>query len=293
MPFPLRILVNGLTACIRPRPAAGEIDFLLVDARHPTGSQMDAGMHPHEPFLAVRGHALSTHPGNRQPDRDVAGIDGDILAVFDLSREVLRIATRSPLEPVTFPADGEAPRTPADAATLGWIVSLERFGSGVDKLDPACFGDLATGPVVARMEITGGKISCQRLIRRDGDFQIFEFRTSAQARPKGPRKALGDLIAVEMTVDSQEKDGVVRITSSSRPALELAPPPAGERIDLVIGNLHLDHPAPSPADGGHFRWYYELLGERPPLDERPIPFAAALGPTTSASGVCPQMLGGI
>jgi hypothetical protein len=296
MPFPLRILCNGLIGCIRRTPA-GKVDLLLVDARHPTRGQLDVGMHPHQPFLAVRADALSTHPDNRQPDRYVPGIDGDILALFHLSRdsrEVLQIATHSPLDLVRFPVKGAKPETEDEAAAVDWIVSLEKFNSGVDKLDPACFGDLGSGPVAARLEIAGGKVFCQRLIRRDGDFQVFEFRVNARAPRIGERQALCDVLAVEMDADPPQEGGEVRITSSSRPALELVPPPAGGRVDVVIGNLHLHHHAGPPEDTGtHFRWYYELLKDRPPLLERPIPFAAALGSTTSFHSACPQMAGGL
>jgi hypothetical protein len=288
MAFSARIVFTDLCALVRPSPL--ELDFLLVDARSPSPEQEAAGMQRHEPLLGISIKHLSLDPVSRSPDRLVPELGGDVLALFELSREELEFLTPSLLDVVSYPLPLAVPRSRLEEETLDWIAALGPLGFAPTALHPAALGNLATGPVVSRVKITGGRVTCKRVIRGDGQCRQFEFRSAPGATPVGGCRALGDLVQVEFTMPSIEENNGPQITSSSGRSISILSPLDGSPVDLLVGNMTLDPPLlTSEGSATHFRWFYELLQSPPPLLERVIPFVSALGPlTASKPSVCPM-----
>jgi hypothetical protein len=288
MAFTARIVFTDLCALVR--PSSQELDVLLVDARSPTPEQETAGMHRHEPLLGIPIKHLSLDPANRTPDRLVPELAGDALALFELSREELEFSTPSLLDVVSYPLSLATPRSRLEEETLDWIAALGPLGFALTTLHPAVLGNLANGPVVSRVKITGGRVTCKRVIRDNGQCRQFEFRSAPGASPAGARRALGDLVQVEFTMPSVQENNGPQITSSSGTGISILPNADGSPVDLLVGNMTLD-PQLLSSEGSatHFRWFYELLQSPPPFLERVIPFVSALGPlTTTKTSICPM-----
>ena len=287
MAFPVRLVFTDLCAYVR--TSAEEMMVLLVDARSPTEAQEAVGMHRHEPVLAVPVQHLSSDPANRSPDRLVPELGGDALAVFALDREELRLSSPSPLDVASQACTSAVPLSCVDEKTLNWIAAMNQLGFGKDNLVPAALGDLGAGPVASRVKISGGRVTCERVIRMNGQYRQFEFKSAPAAQPVGHRRALGDLVAVEFTMPSVEENGGPQITSSSGQGVFILAPAAGSRVNLLVGNMTLE-PGQLFSGGSeatHFRWFYELFQSPPPLMERVIPYGAALGPLSSGGRICP------
>src|SRR3954452_18027486 len=204
MAFTARIVFTDLCALVR--PSSQELDVLLVDARSPTAAQEAAGMHRHEPLLGVPVKNLSLDPANRSPDRLVPKLDGDALALFELSHEELGISTPSLLDVVSYQLPFAVPRSPLEEETLDWIARLSPSPFSLTTLNPANLGSLSTGPVISRMKITGGRVTCKRVTRDNRQYQQFDIRSAPGAPPVGGPRALGDLVQVELSMPSVEEN---------------------------------------------------------------------------------------
>lgn len=288
MAFPIRLVFTDLCAYFH--LSSTELAVILVDAKSPTEDQAAAGMHPHEPVLVVPVKYLSLDPANRSPDRLVPELGGDALAVFVLDREELQLATPSATDFVNYPLTSAVPLSCLEEKSLAWIASLEQLGFTPDALSPAVLGDLSAGPVAARVKVAGGRVTCSRVIRVGSHYRQFEFRSTPAGPLVGGRRALGDLVEVELTMPSVEENGGPQITSSAGGDVSILEPADGSKVDLLVGNMTLD-PALLASGGSaatHFRWFYELLQSSPPPLQRVIPFSAALGPLTSSGPqICP------
>ncbi|HTG31315.1 MAG TPA: hypothetical protein VLB76_00190 [Thermoanaerobaculia bacterium] len=285
-----RIIFTDLCALVRPSPQ--ELDVLLVDARLPTPEQEAAGMHRHEPLLGVPIKHLSLDPANRPPDRLVPELGGDTLALFELSREELGISTPSLMDVVSYPLPLATPRSLLEEETLDWIAKVSPSPFSLATLHSACLGNLSTGPVISRVKITGGRVTCKRVIRADGQYRQFEFRSAPGVPPVGTRRALGDLVQVELAMPSTEENNGPQITSSSGIGISILSPADDSPVNLLVGNLGLDSQISlSEGVATHFRWFYELLQSPPSLMERLIPFASPLGPlTVRPTSPCPMIM---
>ena len=287
MAFTARIVFTDLCALVRPSPQ--ELYVLLVDARSPTPEQKAAGMQRHKPLLGVPTKNLSLDPANRRADRLVPELRGDTLSLFKISREELVLSTPSLLDIVSYPLPLIAPRSRLEEETLDWIAALRPLGFTTATLHPAALGNLAVGPVASRVKISGGRVTCKRIIRDGNRCRQFDLKKEPGAPSIGARRALGDLIQVELTMPSVEENKGPQIISSSGAGIYILPSLDDSPVDLLIENMALD-PRPISGDAApHFRWFYELLKTPPPLLERTIPFAASPGLFTSASGaICPM-----
>jgi len=288
MAFPARLVFTDLCAYFR--RSVEELAVVLVDARTATEEQREAGMHPHEPVLAVPVRNLSPDPENRVPDRLVPALDGDALAVFVLDREEIRLASPSPFDVATYRRTGSCPLSCVDERSFEWIASLNQLGFTRDGLAPAVLGDLHEGPVVSRIEVTGGRITCGRVIRADGEYRQFELRSNPEAPAVGEPQALGDLVEVELTMPTVDENAGPQILSSLGRSISILASPDGSKVELLVGNMSLDPGLLSAGNAvaTHFRWFYELLQDPPPLFERTIPFAVPRGPLTSTGPqICP------
>ena len=81
------------------------------------------------------------------------------MAVFVLEREELQISTPSAVDTAASPLASAAPWSCVEERSLAWIASLNELGFTRDGLSPAVFGDLSTGPVIARVKVAGGRIA--------------------------------------------------------------------------------------------------------------------------------------
>jgi hypothetical protein len=293
MPIDLRIHFSGLCAYLY--PANDQFDVVLVDARHPTDPQHDAGMHPHFPKMSVStGHLAELPEGwlpeqMRQPSQLVPDMMGDVLAIFDLDFEEITIPTSTRLFVHDDARPGEIPGpNPAERQTLGWTASLDQLGFTQDKLRPECTGPLSSdGKVVARIHLNGGTVSCDHIFQREQAF----IRWSFDPPPALPlTQALGDIVVIDMTLPSPDEVSNFKghIISTTQPPLVLEPL-ENERIDLVFGNI-IGHLLPETDAIPHFGWYYELLTQPPEVGARPIPRRASGAMTTSKTG-CAQATG--
>jgi hypothetical protein len=288
MSIDVRIHFTGLCAYLRPE-TKDRFDVILVDARTPSDAQHAAGMHPHVPTVAVSTTQLQDHPEDRQPDRLVPDTTGDVVAIFDLDFEELSIPTSTLLTVTDFARPGDVPGTdPDDQKTLGWMAPLTKLNFNRDTLRSECTGDLSTrGAVVARMRLYGGTVTCGRVLQHDGAFARWHFSPT----PSSPlTQALGDLVFVDMTIPSpKEVEGFKgHIFSNQRPPITLEPF-AGERVDVVVGNIITHLEAQSGQDAiPHFGWYYELMRIPPDLGKRPLPLRENLGSKTTTRIICAQ-----
>lgn len=293
MAFNLRVIFTGLCAYI---PEHDWLNTILVATDDATADP-SLGMHRHDPFMAVSLESWVRGGNNRQPDALVADLKGDTLAFFWLGREELTIRSGIPLSLERYDPGCEIPRTQREAGNLSWIPSIGSLLRGDEfVVDESILRDFP-GSVASRVRIQGGQVRTQNVARGEDGFLLWEFKT----HPAGPalrRQALGDLVAVELTVpDAEEERDAPQVLSTRRGgSLFLSPTSVTDRVDLVIGNLtlrdpHALHHVHDAREGlGHFRWFYELLpeGHRPPRDRRPIPFPAGLGAMRPTGGTCPQ-----
>jgi hypothetical protein len=292
MSFTARLIITDLCALMRPQ-GQGELHVLLVKAIPSTPDQEAAGMHRHDPLLGISPGHLSPDPGNRTPDRFVPELTGDTLAIFDIPGEELAFSTLSPLEFESDPLPAtREPGSLQEERNLNWIVSLKSFSNSPVRPD---LDDLTNGPVISRIRIAGGRVTCKRVVRdANGGYQKFDFRSDPANGTAVPSRALGDLVQVELIMPSiEENGGNPQIVSSSGRGIYILPATNAPAVNLVVGNMTLDPQVPAPEGlAPHFRWFYELLQPPPAIPTRVIPFVASSGPLNASrpNAPCPQIL---
>lgn len=283
MAFTVRITFTDLCAFFE--RSAKELIVLLVDARNPTPEQEAAGMQSHQPVLCISPRNLSKDPTNRRPDRLVPTIGGDNLALFELSREELSFATPSTLDVARYPITTASPLSSFDEQSLGWLAPLGALGFSLNTLVDEALGNLSSGPVVARVKITGGRVICSRVVQNEEGYRLFDLRSAPGAQQVGGSRALGDLVQVEVTIPSVEGHGGPQVVSSPGRSIAIVPASGSSPVELLIGNMTFDPELIflNGSSAPHFRWFYELLRVPPPLLGRVIPFDSSPGALTGSS----------
>lgn len=291
MAFDLRIVVTGLCTLTQD-PDTRDLVVLFVNATQANEEQSRLGMHVHIPFLGVKVGEWVEHHSHWHPSSMAPTLTGGALGVFELANEELRIETSTPLQLDRTKPQDRSPKTPSEESNLSWIPELPRVDESCGRLDPSCLGDF-DGRVIARLRVTGGRVSCSKVARSGANPLLWDFKTSP-GRESLHTQSIGDRIAIDMTVPSpDENDGYSHIVSSRNGrSLLLAEPEPRQRIDIVLGNLPLsEHQHGEPAEIGHYRWLYELSRNPPRLDERPVPFLSEQSGRFTASGIRPCAMG--
>ncbi len=180
-------------------------------------------------------------------------------------------------------AGGLMPNDRDDREDFGWVVDLGRLDPAwqavdTDVFEPAPKKDL----IKARWPLTQGKAKTFRLSGFPDDIVPVELRTFPEALPwPGFRpRAAADVVVVEIEIEGQQVSVQATPFGGSTARTMTLTPEAGV-VEIAVLNLPRESfvpyaqqgPTQAPQDyvDYHFELFYELLANRPPRHQRPVP----------------------
>ena len=262
------------------------INALDVDLGTPREScSGDAELYRHEPMLTI--------------DPEEWAVVGEspetaLEPVIDLSETRVTILNDMPTQWVEAPRSdlqfGSVPDGTEGAGPpheLQWIAPLERIlGEESLELRPECYNPLDDNPCfTTEVELQGGLLTSSNIAQGSDGPLPWEFVSDPGHSPEW-RQAMTDTVTLTFSQAPDVRLLLERADGQRQTLVSLRP-----FVQASIENRYVDSVPPSETFLTHFRWFYEVLKDRPsrssclaPYDDRSTP---TLVMRTGVNAFCP------
>lgn len=294
MSFILRIFFSGLIAFV-PSEDGKELTVLLLDGvqahQHVQAGGTEAAMAEHRPVLFARAGGCGGDCPRQNaavasffyPEVDTPAAAESLAhavsggAVWTLDGSNLRLGTAKDgvkLARATSARAKALPDTTTERNDFGWVAQLKAIDPCAGPLKPGLVdGVPPEGLVIARLQLTSGKVSTYSVIQVDGNVTPIDFRPLSGDAKKPYARAAASWVQAEIRVAGDS----IRIDETSfggaaRRSMTLKP--SNGVVELALLNTTRpmrDVRVEEPAPGTHFARYWDLTQNPPPPATRAVP----------------------